>query len=59
MWFILGLRLKLRIKIRIKTKKIQGALEFNQWQWVKPYVELNTQKRIEAEKNRGKDGKAF
>ena len=44
MWFILGLRLKLRIKIRIKTKKIQGALEFNQWQWVKPYVELNTQK---------------
>ena len=30
-----------------------------QSQWLKPYVELNTQKRIEAEKNREKDRKAL
>ena len=28
----------------------------NQSQWLKPYVEFNTQKRIEAEKNGDKDG---
>ena len=33
--------------------------EFNQPQWLKPYVEFNTQKRIEAEKNEYKDGKAL
>ena len=31
-------------------------LEFNQSQWLKPYIEFNTQKRIEAEKNNDKDG---
>ena len=35
------------------------VLEFNQSQWLKQYVEFNTQKRIEAEKNNDKDGKAF
>ena len=34
-------------------------LEFNQFQWLKQYVEFNTQKRIEAEKNGDKDGKAL
>ena len=34
-------------------------LEFNQSQWLKPYIEFNTQKRIEAEKNNGKDGKVL
>ena len=33
--------------------------EFNQSQWLKQYVEFNTQKRIEAEKNGDKDGKAL
>ena len=28
-------------------------------QWLKPYAEFNTQKRIEAEKNWDKDGKAL
>ena len=28
----------------------------NQSQWLKPYVEFNTQKRIEAEKSGDKDG---
>ena len=34
-------------------------LEFNQSQWLKLYIEFNTQKRIEAEKNNEKDGKAL
>ena len=34
-------------------------LEFNQSQWLKPYIELNTQKGIEVEKNGHKDGKAL
>ena len=28
-------------------------------QWLKKYIELNTQKRIEAKKNGDKDGKAL
>ena len=38
----------------IKPKK-----EFNQSQWLKPYIEFNTQKRLEAEKNGDKDGKVL
>ena len=34
-------------------------MEFNQSQWSKPYIELKTQKRTEAEKNVDKDGKAL
>ena len=44
----LGLRLKLKI-----------LLELNQSQWLKPYIEFNTQKRIKAGKHRHKDGKAL
>ena len=43
----------------MKLKKIHCILEFNQSQWLKPYVEFNTQKRIEAEKNWDKDGKVL
>ena len=46
-------------KSRIKTKKIHHVLEFNQSQWLKPYIELKTQKRTEAEKNVDKDRKAL
>ena len=35
------------------------VLEFNQSQWLKQYVESNTRKRIEAEENGVKDGKAL
>ena len=41
---------------RIQTKKINWVLGFNQSQWLKPYIEFNPQKRIEAEKNVGKAG---
>ena len=34
-------------------------LEFNQSQWLKSYVEFNTQKRIEVEKYGSKHGKAL
>ena len=29
---------------RIKTKKVHRVLEFDQSQWLKPYVEFNTKK---------------
>ena len=43
----------------MKLKKILLVLQFNQSQWLKPYVECNTQKRIEAEKHADKDRKAL
>ena len=34
-------------------------IRFNLSQWLKPYIELNTQNRIEAEKNNDKNRKAL
>ena len=42
--------LKLCLKLGFKLKIIHRVLEFNQSQWLKQYVEFNTQKRMEAEK---------
>ena len=49
----------LKLETRLETKKIHRVLEFNQSQWLQPYIEFNTQKRTEAEKNNDKDGKAL
>ena len=51
--------LQLYLRLALKLKKIQHVLELNQFQWLKQYVEFNAQKRIEAEKNDEKDGKAL
>ena len=52
------MKLATLLKIRIEAKNIYiyiyiyiyRVLEFNQPHWLKPYVEFNTQKRIEREK---------
>ena len=47
------------LETRITIKKRHRILEFNQSQWLKPYIEFNAQKRMEAEKNNDKNGKAL
>ena len=42
--------LQLYLRLGMKLRKIHHIVEFNQSQWLKPYVEFNTQERIEAEK---------
>ena len=39
-------------KSRIKSKKAYCVLEFNQSQWLKIYVQYNTEKRMKTEKER-------
>ena len=47
------------LRLRLKQKKVHRVLELNESQWLKPYVECNTQERTEASKNRDKDGKVL
>ena len=46
-------------RLALKLRKTYHVLEFNQCQWLTPYLEFNTQKRTEAGKNGGKDKKAL
>ena len=51
--------LKLYLRLALIPKKIHCVLEFNQSQWMKRYVEFNTQKRIDTQTNVDKDSKAL
>ena len=51
--------LQFYLRLGLKLTKIARVLELNQSQWLKPYVEFNKQKRIEAERNGDKDEKAL
>ena len=51
--------MQLYLRLALKLKRTHHILEFNQSEWLKLYVEFNTQKRIKAEKNKDKDGKAL
>ena len=42
--------LQLYLRLGLKLKKLHRVLELNHSQWLKPYIEFNTQKRIEAER---------
>ena len=42
--------LQVFLRLGLKLKKIHRILEFNQLQWLKPYIEFDTQKRIQVEK---------
>ena len=50
---------QLYLRLGLKLKKMHCVLEFNQSQWLEPYIEFSTQNRIEAEKSGDKDGKAL
>ena len=49
------MQLYLRLGLRLK-EHIAELLEFNQSQWIKPFVEFNSKKRIEVEKYDDKEG---
>ena len=47
--------LQLYLRLGLKLRNMYCVLEFNHSQWLKQYVEFNTHKKIEAEKNVDKD----
>ena len=51
--------MQLYVRLGFKLKTIHHVLELTQSQWLKPYVEFNTQKGIESGKNGDKDRKGL
>ena len=51
--------LQLYLRLGIKLKKVHPVWKFNQSQSPKPFVEFDTYKKIQAEKNGDKDGRAL
>ena len=51
--------LQLYLRLGLKLRKIYPVLFFSKSQSLKLYVEFNTHKKVEAEKNGDKDGKAL
>ena len=52
-------KLAIWLEIRIKILKNTSLLEFNQLQWLKTYIEFDTQKRIKVENNEDENGKVL
>ena len=51
--------LQLYLMLGLKIKEVHLVLEFDQSEHLKPYIKLNTQKRIEAEKDGNKRCKSI
>ena len=51
--------LQLYLRPGLKLKKTDCVLEFNPSKWLKPYIEFNTQKRIDVGKSGDNDGKTL
>ena len=49
-YVILYKNLKFYLRLGLKLEKIHHVLECNQFQWLKQFLQFNTQKRIEAGK---------